>query len=452
MPGSMRFKIRKGLDIPLAGAPEQRVEDAPPVRSVALLGNDTIGLKPAMAIGEGDRVRLGQVLYTDKRNPGVNFTAPGCGVVTAINRGQRRVLQSVVIRLDGDEEERFDSWPSGSLGDLPPADVRQNLLAAGLWTAFRTRPFSRIPVADSTPSAIFVPAIDSNPLAADPLVVIGRDETAFADGLRIVARLTDGPVYVCTAAGQSVPLPPEGLIRHAEFTGPHPAGLVGTHIHLLEPVSQNKTVWHVAHQDVIAIGKLFTTGRMPVERIVALGGPLVHRPRLMQTRLGASTEELIAGEVVKGDARVISGSVLSGHRASGWAAFLGRYHSQVTVLREGREREFLGWMKPGTAKFSSVRAFAAHLLHRGRFELTTTLNGSPRAMVSIGNFEKVMPLDILATPLLKALLVRDTETAKALGCLELDEEDLALCSFVCSGKYEYGPALRDTLHEIESNG
>jgi Na+-transporting NADH:ubiquinone oxidoreductase subunit A len=452
MPGSMRFKIRKGLDIPLVGAPEQRIHAAPPVRSVALLGNDTIGLKPAMAVGEGDRVKLGQVLYTDKRNPGVNYTSPGCGVVAAINRGERRALQSVVIRLDGDEAETFDCWPAGRLGDLPSTDVRRNLLAAGLWTAFRTRPFSRIPAVDSTPAAIFVPAIDSNPLAADPLVVIDGEQAAFTHGLLVIARLTDGPVYVCTAAGQRLPLPTEGRFRHAEFTGPHPAGLVGTHIHLLEPVSQNKTVWHVTYQDVIAIGQLFTSGRMPVERIVALGGPLVRQPRLMRTRLGASTADLIANEVFKGDARIISGSALSGHRAAGWAAFLGRYHSQITALREGREREFLGWMKPGAGKFSAVRAFAAHLLHRGPFELTTTLNGSPRAMVSIGNFEKVMPLDILATPLLKALLVRDTETAKALGCLELDEEDLALCSFVCSGKYEYGPALRETLHEIEING
>jgi Na+-transporting NADH:ubiquinone oxidoreductase subunit A len=452
MPGSMRFNIRKGLNVPLVGAPEQRTYAGATARSVALLGNDTIGLKPGMAIGEGDRVKLGQVLYTDKQNPGVNFTSPGCGVVTAINRGERRVLQSVVIRLDGDEEETFDRWPADKLDDLSNFDVRHNLLAAGLWTGFRTRPFSRIPAPDSSASAIFVPAIDSNPLAADPLVVIGEDETAFTDGLRVLARLTQGHVYVCTAAGKRVQLPAEERFLHAEFAGPHPAGLVGTHIHLLEPVSQHKTVWHIGYQDVIAIGKLFTTGRLRVERVVALGGPLVLKPRLIRTRLGASIADLIANEVAKAEARIISGSVLSGHRATGWAAFLGRYHVQITVLRESTEREFLGWMKPGTRKFSAVRVFAAHLLHRGPFDLTTTLNGSPRAMVSIGNFERVMPLDILATPLLKALLVRDTENAKALGCMELDEEDLALCSFVCSGKYEYGPALRETLHQIEING
>jgi Na+-transporting NADH:ubiquinone oxidoreductase subunit A len=189
-----------------------------------------------------------------------------------------------------------------------------------------------------------------------------------------------------------------------------------------------------------------------VERVVSLGGPLVTKPRLLRTRIGASTRDLIAGETRPGKARVISGSVLSGHRAAGPLAWLGRYHNQIGILREGSEREFLAWLKPGTHKFSSVRAYSSHMLHRGDFELTTSQNGSPRAMVPIGTFEKIMPLDILPTPLLKAMLVRDIDRARELGCLELDEEDLALCSFVCNGKYEYGPYLRESLDELEGNG
>ena len=299
---------------------------------------------------------------------------------------------------------------------------------------------------------MFVTAIDTNPLAADPAVIIGDAKDDFQHGLQVVSRLSDGPVYVCTSAGADISVPDAEPFRHAEFSGPHPAGLAGTHIHFLDPVSESKTVWYIGFQDVIAIGRLFTTGRLNPERIVALGGPLTKSPRLLRTRLGAGINDLVTGEVAQGKKRLISGSVLSGRWAAGGVAWLGRYHVQISVLQDGGEREFLAWMRPGRHRYSASPVFASHVLHRGDFSLTTSQNGSPRAMVSIGSFEKVMPLDILATPLLKALLVEDTDTARSLGCLELDEEDLALCSFVCNGKYEYGPFLRENLTEIEVNG
>jgi len=447
----MHKKIRKGLDIPLAGAPEQRITAAAEVSKVALLGPDTHDLKPGMLVAEGDRVRLGQPLYRDKDNPGVVFTSPGSGVVAAINRGERRVLQSVVISLEGDEAEEFASYSADQLVNLDGKAVRDNLLASGLWTALRTRPFSKIPEPEGEARALFVTAMDTNPLAADPATVIASDPEAFQRGLLLVAKLVDGPVYVCTAPGADIDVPGAEQFRSAVFEGPHPAGLVGTHIHFLEPVSEGRTVWHIGYQDVMAVGRLFVTGRLPVERVVALGGPMVREPRLLATRLGAHTNELITGELEKGNVRVISGSVLSGHRAAGWAAYLGRYDTQISVLPEGNPREFLAFIRPGFGKFSVARAYAGKLFGKD-YRFTTSQNGSPRAMVSIGSFEQVMPLDILPTPLLKALLVRDTETARELGCLELDEEDLALCSFVCNGKYEYGPHLRKNLHEIEVNG
>ena len=447
----MQLKIKKGLDIPLTGTPEQSISDAPQTSTVALLGPDFHDLKPGMLVRQGDRVKLGQPLVRDKDNPGVNFTSPGSGVVRAINRGERRVMQSVVIELDGDDAERFDSCDATKLDALSDDDVRRNLLASGLWAALRTRPYSKIPAPDASPKALFVTAIDTNPLAADPAVVIGQDKEAFAQGLTIVSKLGDGPVYLCTAPGSGIDCPQGDRFRHAEFSGPHPAGLVGTHIHLLEPVNERKVVWHVGYQDVIAIGKLFATGRLPVDRVISLAGPMVHKPRLIRTRLGANTSEIIRGEVSHGDIRVVGGSVLSGHRAIDWAAYLGRYDLQITVLPEGTPREFLSFLRPGIGKFSSTRAFFGKLLG-GPYRFTTSQNGSPRAMVSTGSFEEVMPLDLLPTPLLKALLVRDTDGARDLGCLELDEEDLALCSFVCNGKYNYGRHLRNNLHEIEVNG
>jgi Na+-transporting NADH:ubiquinone oxidoreductase subunit A len=447
----MHIKIKKGLDIPLAGKPEQRIDEGAEVSSVALLGPDTHDLKPRMLVREGDRVKLGQPLYEDKDNPGVIFTSPGSGTVAAVSRGLRRVLQSVVIKLDGDEAEEFRQYKSRELKGLDREAVRDNLVASGLWTALRTRPFSKIPAPDGHPRSLFVTAIDTNPLAADPAVVIATDPDAFRMGLVLLSKLVHGTVYVCTASNSNIEVRNDEPFKHVEFSGPHPAGLVGTHIHFLDPVSEQKVAWHIGYQDVMAVGKLFMTGRLPVERIISLGGPMVKNPRLLRTRMGANTRELIAGQTVAGNVRVVSGSVLSGHRAANWATFLGRYDKQITVLPEGRQREFLSFLRPGIGRFTMTRAYVGKLFGKG-YEFTTSQNGSPRAMVSIGSFEQVMPLDILPTPLLKALLVRDTDGARDLGCLELDEEDLALCSFVCNGKYEYGPHLRNNLHEIEVNG
>ncbi len=445
-----QFRIKRGLDLPLAGRPKQVIDEGAAVRSVALIGPDTHGIRPRMQVEQGDRVRLGQALFVDRQNPDIPFTSPGAGIVAAINRGARRALQSLVIRLDGDDSEQFDTMSTST--ELARDKVRETLVRSGQWTAFRARPFSKVPAPDSSPAAIFVTAMDSNPHAADPSVVITPRKEDFEFGLQAVAALSDVDVHVCMRPDAGISMPDHDRIRPSTFSGPHPAGLVGTHIHFLEPVSENKTVWHIGYQDVIAIGRLLRTGRPDMERVVALGGPLVRSPRLLRTRIGAYLPDLLADELGVGGKRVVSGSVLAGRRAATPVCWLGRYHLQVSVLPEGSEREFLAWARPGTHKFSAVRAFAAHLLHRGDYPLTSSQNGSPRAMVSIGAFEKVMPLDILATPLLKALLVTDTDAARELGCLELDEEDLALCSFVCNGKYEYGPFLRESLTDIEVNG
>ena len=357
-----------------------------------------------------------------------------------------------MIRLDGDDTAVLDATPAEKLGALSREAVVNGLLASGDWTALRTRPFSKVPAPDSSPHAIFVTAIDTNPHAPDPAVVVRERADDFRNGLTVISKLSDGPIFVCTAAGAGIDVAESEQIRHAGFAGPHPAGLVGTHIHFLCPVSEKRTVWHINYQDVTAIGKLFTTGVPDVDRIISLGGTAVREPRLLRTRVGASIQDLVEGELVPLKKRIISGSVLSGRHTIGPIAFLGRYHLQVSVLPDIAERRFLAWARPGHNRFSAMRAFASHLLYRGDFPMTTSQNGSPRAMVSVGSFEMVMPMDILATPLLKALLVGDTDTARNLGCLELDEEDLALCSFVCNGKYEYGPFLRENLTDIEVNG
>lgn len=444
------IKIKHGLDLPITGAPAQQIEAARPVRSVAVIGFDYQGMKPTMSVQVGDRVKLGQVLFVDKKNEGVVYTAPGAGVVSAIHRGEKRVLQSVVIDLDGDEQETFAQYAPEQLASLDAALVRENLQRSGLWTALRTRPFSKVPAIDAAPSSIFVSAIDTHPLAADPAVIIAEQATDFENGLKVLARLA--PVFLCKAAGVS--LAGEGVagVTSEAFAGPHPAGLPGTHIHFLDPVSAGKTVWTINYQDVIAAGKLFVSGQLSVERVVALGGPVVERPRLLRTRLGANLSELTAGELAPGNNRVVSGSLLGGRVARGACDFLGRYHLQVSCLLEGNDREVMHYLRAGVNKHSVMNVFVSKLNAAKRFAFSTTTNGSPRAMVPVGNYEAVMPLDILPTQLLRYLIVGDTEMAQKLGCLELDEEDLALCTYVCAGKYEYGPILRDNLSRIEKEG
>lgn len=444
------IKIKRGLDLPITGAPTQRIEVARPVRSVALVGFDYHGMKPTMQVQVGDRVKLGQVLFSDKKTPGVNYTAPAAGVVSAIHRGEQRVLQSVVIDVEGDEQLTFASYPVERLGALEDGQVRDNLQSSGLWTAFRTRPFSKVPAIDATPASIFVTAIDSHPLAADPALVIGEHPGDFENGLKVLSRLAR--VFLCKAEG--VDLPGESVVGVTveSFAGPHPAGLAGTHIHFLDPVSATRSVWTINYQDVIAVGRLFTSGQLWTDRVVALAGPVVEQPRLLRTRLGASLDELTAGELQPGYNRVISGSVFGGRTSRGAASFLGRYHLQVSCLREGTDRELLHYLRAGVNKHSVLNVFVSKLLGGKQFPFSTTTNGSPRAMVPVGNYEQVMPLDILPTQLLRYLIVGDTEMAQKLGALELDEEDLALCSYVCAGKYEYGPILRDNLARIEKEG
>ena len=447
----MLIKIKRGLDLPITGNPEQTITETTKAKTVALIGHDYIGMRPTMMVQEGDRVKCGQLLFTDKKTPGVNHTAPGGGVVKAIHRGAKRVLQSVVLELDENEDEEiFTQYDR--LDDLTRQQVKDNLLASGLWTALRTRPYSKTANPETSPQAIFVTAMDSNPLAIQPESVIAEYAEDFRNGLSVLAHLTDGTVYVCKTPQAEITTPQSERFTVASFAGSHPAGLVGTHIHFLDPVNANKTVWHLGYQDVIAIGKLFTTGRLWVERLIALAGPPVLKPRLIRTRLGANTNELLADELEDRECRAISGSILSGRRAQGWASYLGRYHTQLSVLAEGREREFFGWLRPGGEKYSKFNVLLSGLSRDKKFPMHTSQYGSPRAMVPTGNYEEVMPLDILPTQLLRALLVGDTDMAQALGCLELDEEDLALCSFVCVGKYDFGPVLRKNLEQIEREG
>jgi Na+-transporting NADH:ubiquinone oxidoreductase subunit A len=446
-------RLKRGLTLPLAGEPVQAVQPAVAVRRVALLGDDSVGLKPTFLVQPGARVRRGELLYEDKKVPGVRYTAPAAGTVVAIHRGERRAFQSLVIEVDGDDgpdaQVPFAAYTGAAPEQMSAEAVRALLVESGLWTTLRTRPFSGVPAPGTSPRALFITAIDTRPHAPSVDVVLADRQADFAAGVACLAKLTAGTTYVCVAPGSKLEIPAIANVKVEAFDGPHPAGNAGTHIHLLSPVDLERTVWHVGYQDVAAIGRLFTTGRLDVERVISLAGPSVNQPRLLRTRIGASTDELTRGEIAAGVHRTVSGSVLDGRTAMGEVhGYLGRFHQQVSVLAEAGEREFFGWITPGSEKFS-VWGVVLGAWRQRKLALDTTTNGGTRAMVPIGSFERVMPLDLMPTFLLRALLMNNDERAEALGALELDEEDLALCTFVCPGKAEYGPLLRAALSRIQ---
>ena len=451
--------IKNGLDVPISGTPAQDVKQVPSVTRVAVMASDFIGMKPRMQVIVGDLVKRGSLLFEDRKRAGVFHTSPAAGKVVAINRGDKRAFQSLVIELNerelaGEINDQdhvgFQAYTGQGVDSLSADQVRALLIESGEWTALRSRPFSRVPAVDGEPIAIFVNAMDTNPLAADPKVACAGREEDIQLGLDAAKKLST-KVYFCQAPGAGFKV--QGADVH-DFAGPHPSGLVGTHIHTLQPVKRGKQAWHLSVADLAAWGVLFRTGKLDLERIVALGGPGVKDPALCQTRRGASIDQLSAGNLQDGEQRIISGSILSGTIAMGEVmGFLGRYDTQISVLAEGRKREFLGWLAPGMDKFSALPAFLSKLVGSTKnFDLDTSTNGSDRAMVPIGMYERVMPLDILPTFLLRSLISGDLEKAEALGMLELAEEDLALCTVVCPGKYNYGPILRRNLNILEAEG
>ena len=446
-------RLKRGLDLPLAGEPEQVVHPARAVSRVALLGEDFPGLKPGFLVAPGDRVLRGQALFEDKKWPGIRHTSPAAGTVAAIHRGERRAFQSLVIEVDPGEgpasQLHFSSYHAKPAAALSADEVRALLLESGLWTALRIRPYSQVPAPGSAPHALFITAMDTRPHSPAQDVVLAERSADFEAGVLCLAKLCGGYTHVCLAPDSKIAVPKAAGVHAQVFDGPHPAGNAGTHIHFVCPVDMERTAWHIGYQDVAAVGRLFNTGQLDVSRVVALAGPSVLRPRLLRSRLGACIDELVIGETAPGVQRVVSGSVLDGRTAQGDAlGYLGRYHQQVSVLAEATKRELFGWIMPGFDKFSVWGVVAGAFTGRPQ-ALNTTTNGGARAMVPIGSFERVMPLDLMPTFLLRALLMKSDERAEALGALELDEEDLALCTFVCPGKAEYGPLLRAALSRIQ---
>ena len=422
------------------------------MKKIALLGNDYVGLKPTIEVNVGESVKLGQLLFTDKKMPGVKYTSPASGKVVEINRGEKRVFLSMVIEVGGSDEINFNSYSETELPTLTTDVIKEQLLESGLWTSLRERPMSKVANPNITPKAIFITAMDSNPLSPSIEKIVEGNEANFKNGVRLISKLTDGTIYLCKEEGAKIPEPSVHNLHVQEFGGKHPKGLAGTHIHMLHPADRNNQVWYLNVQDVVAIGQLFTTGKINTERIITLAGPSVKEPRYIKTNIGASLSDIIEGEVKDSENRVISGSVFYGRTSKKVENYLGRYHQQITVIEEHSTRDFLGWVKPSSKLFSVKKVLLSSISPSKKFDFNSALNGGERAIVPSGSYEQVMPLDVLPTFLLRALAVDDVEEAEKLGCLEMDEEDLALCTYVCPSKIDHGINLRRNLTLIDKEG
>jgi len=446
------IKTRRGLDLPIHGAAaDATVADRLDIERVGLVPSESHGMKCRPLVEEGAKVEIGTPLFVDRRDPEVVYTSPASGTVESIGRGERRVVQSIVVRRDGKNSAVAFDVPR--LEKAEPAAVRAALLASGLWGALRQRPFDTVPRHDAQPGAITVTAIDTRPLAPSPRSVLAGRESAFRAGLDVLRRLTTGTTYLCVRAGEDWSALAANGVETVAFDGPHPAGTPGLHIHKLYPVGAKRSAWHVGYQDVADIGQFFSTGRVPSERVVALVGPSATNPRLVRTRRGASTAELVNGESSARDTRVVSGSVFEGRETKPGTPFgyLGRYANQVTLLENETSRRLLSWAFPLDGRFTQTNTLWDKFLRR-RLVFDTDTNGSLRAFVPIGQYEAVVPLDVLPTQLVKAVATGDVVLAEKLGVLELAEEDLALCEFVDNSKQPLTEMLREMLNRIEKEG
>ena len=445
------IKIKRGLDVPLHGSlPSHEVDDRLDTTRVALLPQESWGIKTRLLAQEGDRVQVGTPLFCDRRDESVLYTSPAAGRVAAIQRGERRAVLSVVVEVDGDEALDLNAPELAKAGR---EDVKACLARSGLWPALRRRPYDKVALSTDEPFAIIVQAYDSHPLAPDLREVVRGREDEVQVGLGVLAKLTDGTVHLAVQAGSDWSACRADGVQETAFSGPHPAGTAGTSIHHLAPAGAQRIVWHVGIQDVADIGRLFRTGKRAATRTVAITGPEAKAPKLVRTRPGADTAQLLGGESSAQEPRVVNGSALHGNVANPDTptGFLGRYATQLTLLENEVGRDFLGWALPVSGRFTLTNAVWDKFF-RKRFKFDTDENGSLRAIVPIGVYEAVMPLDVLPTQLVKALASEDLEMAEKLGVLELAEEDLALCQFVDPCKVPITEWLRSMLTTIEKEG
>ena len=439
------IKIKKGLDIKLKGAAEKVTVQSEKASEYAVKPLDFVGLTPKLKAKPGDAVKVGTPVFFDKYHPSIKFVSPVAGVVKEVVRGERRRILEVVIEVD--EKQEYEAYASGNPAEMEPASIRENLLNSGLWPSLIQRPYGIVANPEDQPNDIFISGFDSAPLGVDFDMILKDQEESFAVGVAALQKLTTGKVHLSLKDGEPVTKAFAGLkdVEYHTFAGSHPAGLVGIQIHHISPINKGDLYWTINPQHVALIGKLFQTGKLNPEIVVAVSGSQLAKPRYVRTILGTALGSLLKDQGINvEESRIVSGNVLTG-KAVGMNGFLGYFDSLVSVIPEGDQYEMFGWALPGLEKFSMSKTFFSWLMPKKKWDINTNLKGGARAFVMTGQYDKVLPMDILSVFLLKAILINDIDKMEQLGIYEVIEEDLALCEFVCTSKTEVQEILRGGL-------
>ncbi len=441
------FNLKKGHNLKLVGHPSDELNSISTPDHILIQPNDFAGIKPKLLVKAGDTVSIGTALFYDKLNEKVKFVSPVNGKINDIEFGERRVINKIIIGVDSVEQ-------TTSAIEVDSTDeIIEKLLESGLWPSLRARPFSKIANPENLPRDIFISAYNTSPFAPNLALILKDNEESFQKGLEVLSKLTSGKLHLSISADEtnSTLLNAKNVQLH-KFTGPHPAGNVGVQIHHISPIkNRDDVVWYLDPQNVVEIGKYFNTGEYSTHKIISVGGASAIKPAHYKVLKGTSIKNILDSTTDGTNVRIISGDVLSGVTRT-INDSLGFYHHQITQIPEESQREFLGWAMPGIKKYTLSRTFLSSLFPQKNANLSTTMNGSHRAIISFGRWEKVLPMDILPEFLIKSILARDIEEMEKLGIYECDPEDFALCSFVCQSKTDVSKIISDGLQFAEQEG
>ena len=444
---SKAIKISKGLDVRLLGQAKPEVVETA-VGEYAIKPKDFVGLTPKMLVEQGDKVKAGTPVFYAKGKERLMFTSPVSGTITAVERGEKRVINAIRIVPDGQNE--YEDFSKESLSGMSREQVKEKMLASGVWTVLRQRPYSVIPDPDTTPKYIIVTGFSSAPLAPDYSILLQGERAAMQVGADALRKLTDGKVHVNVHS--SISRTDELLklenVQINTFEGKHPGGNVSVQAEKIDPINKGEKIWYLDAQDLAVIGKLFLEGRYVADKIIALTGEEVSHPQYYKIKRGANISSIIYNNVTSNTLRFISGNVLTGTKIER-DGFLSYYDNQITVIREGKERRLFGWLAPGFNRFSVSRTFLSGFMKNcscnKAYKVDTNLNGGERPLVFTGEFEKVFPMDIYPMQLIKACAIGDIDLMEQLGIYEVDPEDFALCELVDSSKTNIQAIIKQGL-------
>ncbi len=447
---SQIIKIKRGKDITLEGQASKDILSVSPASTYAIKPTDFKGLVPKMMVKQGDEVKAGDCLFVDKKNPEICFTSPVSGEVVDIVRGDRRAIMEV--RVLADSTTNYKEFNTTSFNNSSAEEIKATILASGLWPIFVQRPFGLIAEIDAKPKAVHISAFDSAPLGADFAVSLAGEEQNIQTAIDVLNKMLDCPIHINTHVNKDSSLFDKlDGVQINKFSGPHPSGLVGVQIHHLDPINKGDVVWTISAQHLVFLGRLFSTGKLDLSLKAIVAGSEVSKPAYYNTVLGASVENILKDNLNSENVRVISGNVLTGTRIEP-TGYLGYFSNQITVIPEGDQYEFLGWLLPSYPRPTISSTFPISKFLKKKFKVNTNLHGEERAYVVSGQYEKVLPMDIMPVQLIKAIMANDLDKMEKLGIYEVIEEDLALCEFVCTSKIEIQHILSEGIEIMAEEG